>query len=101
MKNFQLSSKHLIIAVVFLLSGLSFAFKTGGAPREITICHRPPGNRGNIEVITISINALEAHLDHGDNLVSLSWEDFIAEHNALLEYLSTHPSATNTIIRAY
>ena len=69
MKNFQLSSKHLVIAVVFLLSGLSFAFKAGSSPSQITICHTPPGNPGNCQEITVSINALEAHLNHGDNLI--------------------------------
>ena len=34
----------------------------------ITICHIPPGNRGNAHTITISINALPAHLAHGDTI---------------------------------
>lgn len=33
---------------------------------KITICHIPPGNPGNMHQITISVNALQAHLDHGD-----------------------------------
>lgn len=31
----------------------------------ITICHYPPGNTNNPQTITISVNALQAHLDHG------------------------------------
>jgi hypothetical protein len=31
----------------------------------VTICHIPPGNPGNPQTITISVNALQAHLDHG------------------------------------
>ena len=34
----------------------------------ITICHIPPGNHGNAHTITISINALPAHLAHGDTI---------------------------------
>lgn len=32
----------------------------------VTICHIPPGNPNNPQTITISINALPAHLAHGD-----------------------------------
>ena len=31
----------------------------------VTICHIPPGNPNNPHTITISVNALQAHLDHG------------------------------------
>ncbi len=33
---------------------------------KITICHIPPGNPANMHEITISLNALQTHLDHGD-----------------------------------
>ncbi len=32
----------------------------------VTICHFPPGNPANMQTITISVNALPAHLAHGD-----------------------------------
>ncbi|MBW6484190.1 MAG: carboxypeptidase-like regulatory domain-containing protein [Vicingaceae bacterium] len=32
---------------------------------KVTICHIPPGNPSNPQTITISINALQAHLNHG------------------------------------
>jgi hypothetical protein len=32
----------------------------------VTICHIPPGNPANAHTITISVNALPAHLAHGD-----------------------------------
>ncbi len=35
---------------------------------HITICHIPPGNPGNAHTITISVNALPAHLAHGDTI---------------------------------
>ena len=34
--------------------------------KKITICHIPPGNPSNVHTITISKNALKAHLAHGD-----------------------------------
>jgi len=33
---------------------------------RVTICHVPPGNAGNTHTLTVSINALPAHLAHGD-----------------------------------
>jgi hypothetical protein len=33
---------------------------------KITICHIPPGNPANVHTITISYNALDTHLAHGD-----------------------------------
>lgn len=32
----------------------------------VTICHIPPGNPANAHTITVSVNALPAHLAHGD-----------------------------------
>ncbi len=34
----------------------------------VTICHIPPGNAGKPQTITVSANALPAHLAHGDFL---------------------------------
>ena len=34
----------------------------------VTICHIPPGNPDNAHTITISLNALAAHLAHGDTI---------------------------------
>ena len=31
-----------------------------------TICHRPPGNPGNTQTITVGASAVKAHLAHGD-----------------------------------
>lgn len=36
--------------------------------KKVTICHIPPGNPGNAHTITISLNALQAHLAHGDTI---------------------------------
>ena len=57
---------------IFALSVLCFGFtaKTTTNPDKITICHIPPGNPGNCQEITISVKALDTHIDHhGDQLI--------------------------------
>ncbi|MBB3123012.1 MULTISPECIES: hypothetical protein [Mesoflavibacter] len=60
----------LIKAMVTVsLLPLAFSLNSGKKPnndKKITICHVPPGNPGNMHKITISYNALQTHLDHGD-----------------------------------
>ncbi|MBL4663391.1 MAG: hypothetical protein JKY22_07525 [Flavobacteriaceae bacterium] len=57
----------LILAVVSLgLITLTSMYKVDEGPK-VTICHIPPGNPDNAHAITISINALPAHLAHGDS----------------------------------
>ena len=34
---------------------------------KVDVCHLPPGNPGNAHTISVSINALNAHLGHGDS----------------------------------
>jgi hypothetical protein len=46
--------------VIYLFCTVAFA------QEKITICHLPPGNPENMHTITISQNALQAHLAHGD-----------------------------------
>jgi len=48
---------------MLLVLSLVFISAFGG---KVAICHIPPGNPGNAHVITVSVNALEAHLQHGD-----------------------------------
>ena len=33
---------------------------------KVVICHRPPGNPANMHTITVSENAVPAHMKHGD-----------------------------------
>jgi len=39
-----------------------------GVGKKVTICHVPPGNPANAHSLSVSINALDAHLAHGDLL---------------------------------
>ena len=34
--------------------------------RQVTLCHRPPGNPENAQTITVSSSAAAAHFAHGD-----------------------------------
>jgi hypothetical protein len=42
------------------------ALSKGG--HKVTICHFPPGNPDNYQVITISTSALDTHIDHHDDV---------------------------------
>lgn len=53
-----------IAAFTFVCFGFTPASVT---PDKITICHIPPGNADNCQEITISVNALETHMDHHDD----------------------------------
>ena len=59
-------------ALFFILCYISIAgfyvpVAIAGAAK-VDVCHIPPGNPDNAHTITISENAVSAHLDHGDHL---------------------------------
>ena len=54
-------SLTILIALFALTASAAWA---GGA--KVKVCHIPPGNPANFHTITISENALQAHLGHGD-----------------------------------
>lgn len=63
-------------ALTLLRAGLTPAHDPASAAEKaepaqgnsVTICHRPPGNHSKVKAITVSQNALPAHLAHGDDL---------------------------------
>lgn len=55
------TSLVLLIALFALTASAAWA---GDA--KVQVCHVPPGNPANFHTITISENALQAHLGHGD-----------------------------------
>jgi len=58
----------ILLVAVFAIGLISLtAMRTGDDGPKVTICHIPPGNPDNAHAITISINALPAHLAHGDS----------------------------------
>lgn len=68
-----MSSKAKITSLaIVIIIGLS-SFNNNN---KITICHVPPGNPGNCHEITISLNALQTHLNHGDMLYCENESDY-------------------------
>ena len=57
----SLPSLAFLIALFALTASAAWA---GNA--KVQVCHIPPGNPSNFHTITISENALQAHLAHGD-----------------------------------
>lgn len=58
--------KLTLISAVLMLFFNCCVFAQGND--KIVICHYPPGNPDNPQTISISVNALEAHLAHGDQI---------------------------------
>jgi len=67
--------KNVGVVVFFILSLIAFSSaaqnkKSIDDEKKISICHVPPGNIENSHVISIGRAALDAHLAHGDILLS-------------------------------
>ena len=60
----KLTLAILLAAFATLAAVASFA----DSPGKVLICHIPPGNPANAHVIDVSVNAMPAHLAHGDSL---------------------------------
>ena len=76
----------LIIGTICLMAVLSINYQNNenllaldDAGEKIVICHTPPGNPDNAHPIEISINALHAHLAHGDSVGDCSSNTDIPE----------------------
>jgi hypothetical protein len=54
-------SLTILIALFALTASAAWA-----GNNKVQVCHVPPGNPGNFHTLTISENALSAHLGHGD-----------------------------------
>jgi len=52
------------VAIAFV--ALGFAPAAAGGSSKVEVCHIPPGNPANFHTITVSSDALSAHLSHGD-----------------------------------
>lgn len=60
-----MKSRFPSLAVLVALFALTASAAWAGNAK-VQVCHIPPGNPGNFHTITISENALQAHLGHGD-----------------------------------
>jgi hypothetical protein len=55
-----------ILVGVLVVTGVTRAF--AGSQGKVDVCHIPPGNPDNAHTINVSVNAVPAHLAHGDSL---------------------------------
>lgn len=101
MKNLLLHSKIKVIMSIILIAGLSFAFNVSTTPSKITICHVPPGNPDNCQEITVSLNALEAHLDHGDDMICNNETELEGYVKLLHEHRIRVSSSQNELLSNY
>ncbi len=62
--------KLRVPSCTLLLALLALGTPAWAGNAKVQVCHVPPGNPGNFHTITISDNALPAHLAHGDLLGS-------------------------------
>lgn len=56
----------LILFVIVVSMELSGSPAILAGPENVLVCHVPPGNPANAHVISVSPNAVAAHLAHGD-----------------------------------
>ena len=87
--------RKTIMLMMIIFSAVLFSFKTTNG--KITICHVPPGNPGNCHEITISMNALQAHLNHGDTFYCENQK----QYEAVVEFLQANPGSNVTIVKSY
>jgi len=59
-----------IVETNFLFESNEFLIPKKQEPQvgKVTVCHNPPGNSGNLHTLSISANALQTHLSHGDSV---------------------------------
>ena len=58
-----------VITFVFVGGVFAFASAAMADGRKVDICHLPPGNPANPQLISVGASAVPAHLAHGDSLV--------------------------------
>jgi len=68
------TSRRSILRGMFTGGAALLATKAGSGlaaqPAKVTICHYPPGNRSNVQVLSVSPSAVAAHVaNHGDTVL--------------------------------
>jgi hypothetical protein len=64
----NMKSKYVVAVLVIVLATLGAAVSLADSQGKVDICHIPPGNPANAHIINVSVNAIPAHLAHGDTL---------------------------------
>ncbi len=72
--------------------------KGGSNNKKVTVCHKVPGSLGKSQTLSISKNALEHHLDHGDVEGSCNGEPDNTENTEATQsqQSTTQPTITTT-----
>ena len=65
--------KKISFAVAFSLLGM--ASVAGASTDEISICHMTDSEKNPVVIISVSPNAVQAHLDQGDTLLPVGATD--------------------------
>ena len=63
-----MKSKYVVAILIAVLAMLGAAASIADSPGKVDVCHIPPGNPANAHTINVSVNAVPAHLAHGDTL---------------------------------
>ena len=59
--------RHMVLVkLVVMLALCGSAALHAASQGKVDICHIPPGNPANAHTINVSVNAIPAHLAHGD-----------------------------------
>jgi hypothetical protein len=64
----EIQVKSFLKFSIPVLAAMALSAVSFGAEEKVKICHFPPGNTANVQVITVGASAVPAHLDHGDLL---------------------------------
>lgn len=67
-------------------AGCSTTYPTG-QNGKVDVCHYPPGNPNNTQNLNVSVNAVKAHLAHGDYIGTCNSCDPVNYTNRTIEYL--------------
>jgi hypothetical protein len=67
-KEMAVKRKLAFAALIVLLVALATVAAFGDSQGKVDVCHIPPGNPANAHIINVSVNAVPAHLAHGDTL---------------------------------
>jgi hypothetical protein len=62
--------KKKVAVLVTVLATLALTASIAIGNDKVDVCHIPPGNPDNAHTINVSVNAVPAHLAHGDHVGS-------------------------------
>ena len=61
-----MKSRYTVVILIAVLAILGIGASLAVGNDKVDICHIPPGNPDNAHMINVSVNAIPAHLAHGD-----------------------------------